>query len=231
MNHQEMILRELGFVRLTGGPVRLGTDRPLPCRLEGCRSNETPVREQSVGPFWVARQAVSNWEYERCDRRHRRPLTSPDDRHPAVNLTYLNALDYCRWMSERFGLPFSLPTEAQWVFAVAPYGWGYPWGNAPDRSLALTRGAGVTGPLPVDDARFGKNWCGLLHASGNVSQFTLGIYRAAGHGGAGSDGHYCVFKGGNWMMCKQSVGVQRRGLIDVAARLPYVGVRLVASLG
>jgi formylglycine-generating enzyme required for sulfatase activity len=185
----------------------------------------------AVGPFWIARQVVSNWEYERCDRRHVRPLTSPLDRHPAVNLTYLNALDYCRWMSQRFGVPFSPPTEAQWVFAAAPYGWAFPWGDAADRSLALTRGADVSGPLAVDDERYGRNWCGLLHATGNVSQLTLGMYRAPGHGGASCDGCYCLFKGGNWMMCKQSAGVQRRGLVDVAARLPYVGLRLVANLG
>jgi formylglycine-generating enzyme required for sulfatase activity len=224
------ILRELGFVRLVGGPVRLGSDRPLPCRLEGHRRNETPVRDVEVSPFWIARRCVANWEYERCDRRWRRPLTSPDDTHPAVNVTYLNALDYCRWMSERYGLPFSLPSEAQWVFAAAPYGWSFPWGECPDQDSALTRGSAVNGPVHVDDPRFGTNWCGLLHVGGNVSQFVLGHYFAPGHGGATIDGCYCLVKGGNWMLCCQSPGVQRRGLVDVAARLPTVGFRLAVNL-
>lgn len=223
------ILHELGFVRLEGGPVVLGTEQPLPCRFEGYRHNEVPMRRFEVGSFWIAKHCVTNWEYERCDRRHRRPLTAPDDRHPATDVTYLNALNYCQWLSEQRGIKFALPTEAQWVFAAAPHGQQFPWGDKPSKKYALTRGPDINGPIHVDDMRFGPNWCGLCHISGNVSQYVLGAHHASGHNGAASDGYYCLVKGGNWLHCPWSTGVQRRGIIDVAARISTVGFRLVVN--
>ncbi|MBN1585711.1 SUMF1/EgtB/PvdO family nonheme iron enzyme [Candidatus Uhrbacteria bacterium] len=226
---RESVLREMGFVRLEGGPVRMGTETPLPCRLEGYRHNETPVFGSVTGPFWMARTCVSNIEYERHDRRYPRLPIAPHDRHPAVNVTYLNALDYCRKLSERVGLPLTLPTEAQWVFAAAPSGTEFPWGNRPDRRKALTRGFGTVGPATVDSDDRYLNRCGLFHICGNVSQFTLGDYDAPGHGGFLTDGRYCVVRGGNWALCPWSAGVHRRGIVDVAARMPTVGFRLVCN--
>lgn len=229
MDDRISILRSSGFIFLEGGPVVLGTSRPLPCRLEGFRRNETPVREAVVGPFWIARCCVTNAEFERFKPRHRRPMTSPNDRHPAVEVTYLEALAYVEWLSRSQGVAFSLPTEAQWVFAAAPYGWEYPWGMEPDPARAHTRGPDVTGPLEVDDPRCGVNWRGLYHIVGNVQQMTLGTNYAPGTGGAATDGMYCIVKGGDWQHCRFSPGVHRRGIIDVAARLSTVGFRLVAE--
>ena len=224
------LLADLGFVCLAGGPVRLGTARPLPCRLEGCRRNETPVREERVGPFWIARRCVTNAEFERFKPRHRRPPTSPLDGHPVTDVTYLEALDFAAAVTRLLNRPVSLPTEAQWIFAAAPNGLEFPWGDEPDRRRCRTRGPDIAGPLEAGDASLGLNWCGLCHAVGNVQQMTLGHYFAAGAGGAASDGAYCIVKGGDWKMCKFSAGVQRRGLMDVAARAPTVGFRLVVNL-
>ena len=223
------ILQEMGFVRLEGGPVVLGTEQPLPCRLEGHRHNEVPVRHSEVNSFWIAKYCVTNLEYEQQNARHRRPLTALNDQHPVTNVTYLNALDYCQWMSEKWGIEFGLPTESQWIFAAAPYGRQFPWGDRPDKVQALTRGTGINGPTHVNDRRFCPNWCGLHHISGNVSQYVLGAHHAPGYDGAMSDGYYCLVKGGNWLHCPWSTGVQRRGIIDVAARLSTVGFRLVVN--
>ncbi|MFA6604165.1 MAG: SUMF1/EgtB/PvdO family nonheme iron enzyme [Patescibacteria group bacterium] len=224
------LLSNLGFVHLAGGPVRLGTDRPLPCRFEGFRRNETPVRELLVGPFWIARCCVTNAEFERFKPQHRRPLTSPLDGHPVTDVTYLEALDFAAAAASRLGVAAALPTEAQWLFAAAPYGLEFPWGDEPDRSRCRTRGPGVAGPLEAADASLGLNWCGLCHIVGNVQQLTLGHYAAPGSLGAASDGAYCIVKGGDWKLCKHSAGVQRRGLADVAGRAPTVGFRLVVNL-
>jgi formylglycine-generating enzyme required for sulfatase activity len=230
MSDERDLLEELGFVRLAGGPVQLGTSEPLPCRLEGHRRNETPVREVAVAPFWIARHCVTNAQYKRAVPCYHRPVTAPGPDQPATNVTYLNALTYAAWLSQEYGLEFTLPTEAQWVFAAAPYGVAFPWGSRPDRDQAHTRGSRVTGPLSVYDQRYPASWSGLLHISGNVSQIMLGLYGTAGHDGAATDGQYCLVKGGNWLLCKESAGVQRRGLLDAAGRSLGVGIRLVANL-
>lgn len=225
----KVLLEYDGFVYLEGGKVRLGTKNPLLCRLEGHRKNETPERYLNVSRFWISKYCVTNAEYERFDKRYERPLTSQRDRHPVTNVTYMNALTYTRWWSETTGIEFTLPNELQWVFAAAPFGWEFPWGNKPDKNKSLVYNKRAVGPLEVDDPRYGENWCGLLHMGGNVQEFVLGTNYAPGTNGAEVDGMYCIVKGGDWAHCKQSPGVARRGIVDVAGRAPTLGFRLASS--
>lgn len=231
---KENILSDLGFVRLPKGKVRLGTDSPLPCRFEGYRFNETPVRELDVDSIWINRFAVTNKEFEEFNPKRFRPPTSVGDRQPVTNVTYLNALRYAEWLSTKHGLAFTLPTEAEWVYAAAPFGWQYPYheNKVPDSQKAHNFILGETEyqTVEVDDPRFGVNCWDLYHMGGNVQELTLGSHCAQGSWGATMDGRYCIVKGGGFGHCPLSSGVQRRGIMDVSARSERVGFRLAHSV-
>ena len=57
---------------------------------------------------------------------------------PVININWQKSVDYCNRLSEKFGLRFRLPTEAEWEKAAKGTGNNkYPWGNEdPDEELA-----------------------------------------------------------------------------------------------
>jgi formylglycine-generating enzyme required for sulfatase activity len=80
--------------------------------------------------FWIGRFEISNAQYALFDKEHDSrhehrhgyqfgragyPLNHPDQ--PAVRVSWQDAMAFCEWLSEKTGLSFILPTEAQWEWA------------------------------------------------------------------------------------------------------------------
>ncbi|MEA3366521.1 MAG: formylglycine-generating enzyme family protein, partial [Planctomycetota bacterium] len=113
----------LRLVRIPAGEFLMGRDRGAP--------DEQPrTRVRIERPFWMGACEVTNAQFRRFDsdfdpryytKRHARqddkglPLDGPDQ--PAVRVSWNRALGFCRWLSERTGRRFTLPTEAQWEWA------------------------------------------------------------------------------------------------------------------
>ena len=118
------------------------------------RHDEEPIRLVRVRAFAVALTPVTNAEYA-CFLEatgHEPPgfwgdprFTTPDC--PVVGVSWLDAVDYCAWLSEVTGYACRLPTEAEREYAARGgvdgmrYHWGdEPWGRTctPSGRLAAT---------------------------------------------------------------------------------------------
>jgi formylglycine-generating enzyme len=225
------LLKEFGFVRIEGGRIIEGTDTPLVSKLEGRRWNETPPREIAVTPFWICRTKVVNAWFEEFNPDHKRSLYSLENSTPVVDVTYYEALAFCRWLNRRTRMDFRLPTEPEWTKAAAPSGWWFVYKKdmEPKITQAHTFNDGHENKVvAVLDPRWPSNFLGLDQMGHNVSEFTLGHYRIKdGNWGAADDGMYCIARGGNWGACPYSARVNRRMIVDVLDRNPRVGFRLV----
>ncbi len=72
-------------------------------------------------------------EAEDADWKH--PLgqgsdVSQKESHPVVQVSWYDAIEYCKWLSEKTGESFRLPTEAEWEKAArGADGRIFPWGD------------------------------------------------------------------------------------------------------
>lgn len=89
--------------------------------------------ETTWGDFLVYLESVNRAQaYTRAEGylgANLRPVTSDENplspnyyRKPAKSPNYQEAEGYCRWLAEQTGLPFDLPTEAQWEYAARSRG-------------------------------------------------------------------------------------------------------------
>jgi formylglycine-generating enzyme len=111
--------------------------------LMGCESgqdNEKPLHRVWVDRFALAKYPVTNGEYAVFIEETRalpppfwsEPMFSGPEQ-PVVGVSWFDATAYCRWLSQRTGRTFQLPTEAQWERAARGHLQGalYPWGDEP----------------------------------------------------------------------------------------------------
>ncbi len=129
------------LVRLEPGTFTMGVDTtPLPEGIAGLPHrqlgdhDEQPVHTVHITrPFYMAAHPVTNAVYEQFDAAHaqlRGKLGfSQDDDEAVVFISWHEAVGFCDWLSDREGLPYRLPTEAEWEYAcragtTTPYSTG-----------------------------------------------------------------------------------------------------------
>lgn len=119
------------------------------------------------------------------------PLSPSYYRKPARVPNYLEAELYCEWLADHTGLPFALPTEAQWEYAARSRGQRVPYAtdtgeedndtylqrpkeyidpSIPPSGNMLSHDSGIMERRPV--GTYPPNSLGLYDMSGNVAEWT-----------------------------------------------------------
>ncbi len=144
--------------------------------------NEGPRHRVVLPGYWLGKTEVTFLQFDEfCRQTGRR---TPSDQgwgrgeRPVINVSWWDAAAYCDWLAGKTGLPFRLPTEAEWEKgARGDWESAYPWGDDPparDRSNFWETGRKRT--IPVGSLPKGASPFGLLDMSGNVWEWCRDRY-------------------------------------------------------
>lgn len=139
---------------------------------------EQPQHTVDLSEYSIGKYPITNREYQAFvrDAKYKPPQgwegdQFPKDKggHPIVNVSWDDATAYCKWLAEKTGKNYQLPTEAQWEKAArSEDGRVYPWGNDFDPQKANSREAKIGGTSEVGQFPQGDSPYGCADMAGNV---------------------------------------------------------------
>lgn len=149
---------------------------------------------------------------------------------PVINVSWNDAQAYIKWLSNKTGNTYRLPTEEEWEIAAragttTDYYWGiFPFGDSTNSVNANCNGCGskwdnrTTAPV----GSFKPNGYGLYDMSGNVWQWTDSCWDG--------DCNFRVLRGGSWNDTATNIRIATRFKDAVNERYHISGFRVAMTL-
>jgi len=197
------------LVRIAPGTFQMGS-------AQGGDFDERPAHRASISrAFYLGATEVTNAQYEKFDPEHRRLRGklgfSRQDDEAVVFVSWHDADRFCRRLSQQEGLPYRLPTEAEWEYAcragsTTAYQPGDTLPQAYQKNVVQSWFPGSPqsgeGPVELVVGRTPPNPWGLFDMHGNVEEWCLdwyGPYQATGQTDpvGWADGDFRVTRGGS----------------------------------
>jgi serine/threonine protein kinase/formylglycine-generating enzyme required for sulfatase activity len=160
---------------------------------------------------------------------------------PVTAIDWFDALAYCRWRSERDGVAYRLPTEAEYEKAARGVDERhFPWGNHFDPLFCKTMDSrqGFCQMEPVGAFPFDESPYGVRDLAGSMRAWVADIYGELSweeasredEASAESQGSVRVVRGGSWIHPMPPCRAASRSRFLATARYSQVGLRLARAL-
>ncbi|HEX8911464.1 MAG TPA: SUMF1/EgtB/PvdO family nonheme iron enzyme, partial [Humisphaera sp.] len=253
------------LVPVAPGTFLMGQDGPQadyrmaahPSKFDDADYDERQAHKVTLtAPFRIAATEVTNAQYEQFDparkaKRLKAKAPAGDD-EAVVDVSWDDAVAFCKWLSEREGKPYRLPTEAEWEYAcragtttlfhtgdALPAGF-HKWIDNGRRPLYFPDGKlppEVRDPpaaAPLTVGRTPANAWGLYDMHGNVAEWCLdwyGPYEAADQTDplGRADGVFRCVRGGSHSVFTRLLRSANRGGRRPDERSSRVGFRVVQA--
>lgn len=218
-------------------------------------TDEAPLHDVCVRSFWMGRYEVTQRQWMVVMKKNPSGFKRYED-YPVENVSWKAVQIYIRLLQKKSGLPFRLPTEAEWEYAARSRGkiMRYPWGDQLGINMANCSECQPTcvscrinplnghsnGTVPVGS--FPANTLGLYDMAGNVWEWCVDVYDYGVYQdrarqkeqhenpvSLGGPHRSHVIRGGSWyaMVYGGDVRVSNRGRLKGEQKRNFLGFRLV----
>jgi formylglycine-generating enzyme required for sulfatase activity len=232
---------QMDLVRVPAGEFIMGSD---PQKDALASSNESPQHQVPLPEFFIGQYEVTNAQYAGFTKAtgYRPPddwengnVPAGKENHPVVFVSWKDAVEFTRWLSDATGLTVRLPTEAEWEKACrGPNGLIYPWGDVFDPgkvNSVSSNTLGKTAPVGTYSPQ-GDSPYHLADMAGNVWEWTSSLERSYPYDA--EDGREDaraaeprVLRGGHFKAIAKRVRCAERGTNDPDIPLIHHGFRVV----
>jgi formylglycine-generating enzyme required for sulfatase activity len=194
-------------------------------------SNERPVHWVKISnPFYIGVHEVTQAQYEEVMGKNPSHVKGPSI--PVDSVTWAEAMSFCKKLSEKEGVRYRLPTEAEWEYACrAETETEYYWGDEIDGEYAWHYDNSEDKPHDVG-TRKPNDW-GLYDMSGNVWEWCYDWYAPKYPGDRVKDprgpkeGKSRVVRGGSWYNSAKYCRSATRSRYNPNRTSDYTGFRVV----
>ena len=225
---EALFLGNVSLVYVPAGEITIGSPGG-----EG-DADEHPAHKVFLKGYWLGKTEVTFDQYDRFCTDTGRALAQDEGwgrgSRPAIYVSWQDAADYCAWLKKKTGLPFRLPSEAEWEKAARDR---YPWGSRPPDSGLANFNKDHMMTRPVGSYPAGASPFGILDMAGNVWEWTLDAYDAAAYqnpAGAAprpvAAGAERSVRGGSWVNGANLVRAANRSSERPDSKLNILGFRL-----
>ena len=208
------------FVSVKGGCFEMGDS------VGDGDTNERPVHQVCVSDFAIGKYEVTNGQFKKFKPHHdsgaNEGSSLDGDKQPVVNVSWEDAVAFAKWLSEKTGQTYRLPTEAEWEYAArAGTITSRFWGNNLDEACKYANVADLTAKklrpqwttffcndgyvVSAPVGTFMPNGYGLYDMLGNVWEWCEDVYNSEAYTKLPKDspvyegsGEYRVMRGCGW---------------------------------
>ncbi len=155
------------MIKVKGGSFKMGDE------LGVGEKDELPVHSVTVKTFGLAKTETTVLQWKTYCNETGLPMPkSPQggwvDQDPIANVSWEDAMAYCKWLSNKTGKQYRLPTEVEWEFAA--------------RGGKKSKGYQYSGGQNIDTVAWNKNNSNnLVHAVAQKKANELGLYDMTGN--------------------------------------------------
>lgn len=195
------------MIAIPAGSYNIGSPSGSP----GVENDERPQKNIAISAFWMGEKEVTFAEWDLFFKNVELPQQKNIDgvsrptaqyidltwgmgrspRHPTNSMSQQAAMAYCKWLYDKTGVFYRLPTEAEWEYACrAGNSAIYPFGNSPAQLKEYAYFQDNSQGKFQETGKLKPNSWGLYDMLGNLSEWTLDQYVENGYASMNSKDPY-----------------------------------------